>query len=131
MRCSSCDLGYAPADAGDRRWHTTYHARVEKLATHLGRWPAGHGERERQKVDGDRLLRHGTNLVEKLHGADLLITALYDREALQHLHRARPGPPPSFTSFLCTVDLVPVVGEEMAPHVRRRYGLRDKHRAKE
>lgn len=129
VHCSSCDLSYSPADAGDRRWHATYHARVDKLAAHLGRWPTGHGERERQKAEGDRLLRHGANLAEKLRGADLVLTALYDREALQRLRRERSGQPPSFTSFLSTVDLVPIVGEEMAPHVRRRYGLRDDHRA--
>lgn len=129
--CSTCDLGYAPADAGDRRWHSAYHARVDKLAAHLGRWPAGYSERERQKVDGDRLLRYGANLAEKLHGADLVLTALYDREALQRIHRERPGQPPAFTRFLRTLDLVAVLGEEIAPHVRRQYGLREKRRARE
>ena len=121
--CSSCDLSYAPADAGDRRWHSTYHARVDKLAAHLGRWPAGYSERERQKEEGCRLLQHGATLDEKLRGADLVLTALYDRDALQRLHRERPGPPPSFESLLRTVDLVAVIGEEVAPHVRRKHGL--------
>jgi hypothetical protein len=129
--CSLCDLGYAPSDSGDRRRHSTYHARVDKLAAHLGRWPAGHSERERQKADGDRLLRHGATLAEKLHGADLVLTALYDREALQRLHRERSGQPPSFTSFLRTVDLAAVVGEELAPYVRRQHGLREELPVKE
>jgi hypothetical protein len=115
-------LSYAPADAGDRRWHSTYHARVDKLAAHLGRWPAGYSERERQKEEGRRLL-DGATLDEKLRGADLVLTALYDREVLQRLHRERPGPPPSFTSYLRTVDLAAIVGEELAPHVRRQHGL--------
>jgi hypothetical protein len=128
--CSLCDLGYAPSDAGDRRWHATYHARVDKLAAHLGRWPAGYSERERQKEEGRRLL-DGANLAEKLRGADLVLTALYDREALQRLYCARPGQPPSFTNFLRTVDLAAIVGEEMAPHVRRQHGLHEKRRAQE
>ena len=131
IHCSSCDLSYAPADAEDRRWHSAYHARVEKLAAHLGRWPAGYSERERQKVEGDRLLRYGATLDEKLRGADLVLTALYDREALQRFHRERPGQLPAFTHFLRTVDLVAVLGEDMVPHVRRQYGLREKRRAKE
>ncbi|MFE8599851.1 hypothetical protein [Archangium violaceum] len=120
--CSLCDLGYAPADAEDRRRHATYHARVDKLTAHLGRCPAGYSERERQKEEGRRLL-DGATLDEKLRGADLVLTALYDREVLQRLHRERPGPPPSFTSFLRTVDLAAIVGEEMAPRVRRQHGL--------
>lgn len=120
--CSSCDLSYAPADAGDRRWHSTYHARVDKLAALLGRWPAGYSERERQKEEGRRLL-DGATLDEKLRGADLVLTALYDREVLRRLHCARPGQPPSFTSFLRTLDLVAIVGQELAPQVRRQHGL--------
>ncbi|OJH38262.1 hypothetical protein [Cystobacter ferrugineus] len=123
VRCSTCDLGYAPADAGDRRWHATYHARVDKLAVRLGRRPAGRREQERQKDEGDQLLRHGATLDEKLRGADLVLTALYDREVLHCLHRARPGQTPSFTSFLLTVDLAAVVGQEVAPHVLRQHGL--------
>ncbi len=128
VRCSLCDLGYAPSDAGDRRWHATYHGRVDKLAAHLGRWPAGYSERERQKEAGRQLLQHGATLDEKLRGADLVLTALYDREVLQCLHRERSGQPLSFTIFLRTLDLVAVVGEEVAPHVRRQHGRGRSHR---
>lgn len=131
VRCSLCDLSYVPSDAGDQRCHATDHVRVDKLATHLGRWPMGHSERERQKEEGCRLLQRGATLDEKLHGADLVLTALYDREVLQLFHRARPGQPPFFTRFLRTVDFAAVVGEDMVPHVRRQYGLREKRRAKE
>lgn len=103
--------------------HATYHGRVDKLAAHLGRWPTGHSERERQKAEGDRLLRHGANLAEKLRGADLVLTALYDREVLLRLRRSRPGPPPSFEKFLRTQDIEAIVGQQLAPDVRRRHGL--------
>lgn len=129
--CSLCDLGYAPTDAEDRRRHGTFHARVDKLAAHLGRWPAGYSERERQKEAGRQLLQHGATLDEKLRGADLVLTALYDREVLQRLHRERSGQPLSFTIFLRTLDLVAIVGLELALHVRRQHGLREKCRAKE
>ncbi|WNZ59549.1 hypothetical protein QEG98_26265 [Myxococcus sp. MxC21-1] len=131
VHCSLCDLGYAPYSAEDRRWHATYHARVDKLAAHLGRWPAGYSERERQKADGDRLIRHGANLADKLSGAELVLTALYDREVLQSLHRQRPRQPPTFTSFLRNLDLAAVVGEEIALHVRQQHRLREKRRAHE
>ncbi|MBN1208536.1 MAG: hypothetical protein JXB05_26990 [Myxococcaceae bacterium] len=126
VRCSICDLGYAPADAGDRRRHATYHARVDKLVVRLGRWPSGYSERERQKAEGDQLLRSGADLAEKFRGAEMVLTALYDREVLLRLQRKRPGRLPDFAKFLRTLnpeDLEAHVGKEVACHVRRQYGL--------
>jgi hypothetical protein len=126
VRCSICDLGYAPADAGDRRWHATYHARVDKLAVRLGRWPSGYSERERRKAEGDQLLRSGADLAEKLRGAEMVLTALFDREVLLRLQRKRPGRLPDFARFLRTLnplDLEAHVGKEVALHVHRQYGL--------
>lgn len=123
MHCSLCDLEYAPSDAGDRQMHATYHARVDKLAAHLGRRPVGYSERERQKKEGDDLRLNGATLDEKLRGADLVLTALYDREVLLRLRRSRPGPPPSFEKFLRTQDIEAIVGQQLAPDVRRRHGL--------
>jgi hypothetical protein len=126
VRCSICDLGYAPGDAGDRRWHVTYHARVDKLAVRLGRWPSGYSERERRKAEGGQLLRYGADLAEKLRGAELVLTALYDREVLLRLQRKRLGRLPDFAKFLRTLnplDLEAHVGKEVALHVRGQYGL--------
>src|SRR5689334_17778110 len=126
VRCPICDLGYAPADADDRRRHATYHARVDKLAVRLGRWPSGYSERERRKAEGDQLLRSGADMAEKLRGADMVLTALYDREVLLRLQRKRPGRLPDFARFLRTLnplDLEAHVGKEVALHVQRQYGL--------
>jgi hypothetical protein len=103
--------------------HATYHARVDELAAHLGRWPAGYSERERQKKEGDDLRLNGATLDEKLCGADMVLTALYDREVLLRLRRSRLGPPPSFEKFLRTQDIEAIVGQHLAPDVRRRHGL--------
>jgi hypothetical protein len=126
VSCSICDLGYAPADAGDRRRHATYHARVDKLAVRLGRWPSGYSARERRKTEGDQFLQHGVNLAEKLRGAELVLTALYDRALLQGVHHTQPERLPDFAEFLCNlnpVDLEAHVGKEVACHVRRHYRL--------
>ncbi len=126
VRCPICDLGYSPADAGDRRRHATYHARVDKLAVRLGRWPSGYSERERRKAEGDQLLQHGVNLAEKLRGAEMVLTALYDREVLRRLDRMRPERLPDFAEFLRSMDPMDLeahVGKDVASHVRRQYGL--------
>lgn len=126
VHCSICDLGCSPADASDQRWHATYHARVDKLAVRLGRWPSGYSERERRKAEGDQLLRSGADMAEKLRGAEMVLTALYDREVLRRLERMWPGRLPDFAEFLWTLnplDLEAHVGKEVALYVRRQYGL--------
>lgn len=120
QHCATCHRQVLPDDEQDVLHHREYHQRFLCLAAELGRAPAGYSERERTKVRGYRLVERATSMNLKLVGADLVLVAMHDREAMRALKVGEAKTVP-FRAFVLRQDLQHLFGASVAHALHAKY----------